>query len=160
MAKNLIWIWIFLTLCLGTASVRAQPADDTFGQIIQINTNFHSFVGKPSWLLIIRDLDHGQNIPYLFDIRKGENFWVAFTYSRNYLITVSNLRMESYRPYKNTFRLYETKDFCNLESNGRILRGESISIRITGDLSPYHCSYQCNVSRYLDTNFTIVNQNS
>lgn len=157
--KHIVYIWLFFSLCITALSSYAQP-DDDFGQTIQIYTRFHSFLGKPSWLLIIRDLDHDQNLPYLFDVKRGDNFWVAFTYSRNYLITVSSLQIESYKPRMNGYAKYKTRDFCGLESNGRIIRGESMYITINGDLSPNSNSYTCHVSRYSDANFTIVPKES
>lgn len=156
MAKKLaIQIWIFLFLCLNTVFAYA---DDGLGQTVQITTRLHSFVGKPTWVLIIHDLDHNQNIPYLFDIRKGENFWVAFTYSKNYVITASNLRISTYRSRFNKYRTYEIKNFCHLESHGRINRGESMFVTIKGNLFPCDDSYTCCITKYPDTHFTIVNQ--
>jgi len=144
---------ILLSLFLSASYVYAQDDDDGMGQTVQIYTYLHSFVGKPSWLLIIRDLDHNQNIPYLFDMTKGDNYWVAPTYSRNYLITVSNLQMETYRSRYNTFKLYTIPNFCHLESNGRIIRGESIYVTIQGDLSPNTSSYDCHIAKYADSHF-------
>lgn len=129
------------------------------GQTIQITTRFASFVGKPSWLLVIRDLDHGENIPYLFDITRGNDFWVAFTYSRNYLIIASTLLIESYTAWRNSYKKYKIHNFCGLESHGRIQRGESMFITISGDLSPgcdSYDSYTCNIAKFPDTNFVIV----
>ena len=45
--------------------------NDGEGQLIQIQTRIHSFLSKPSWLLEIRDLDHGQTIPYVFERNNG-----------------------------------------------------------------------------------------
>src|SRR5579864_529478 len=61
------------------------------GQTLQINTHLDSMVGQPEWLLIIRDVDSGIVIPYLFDFKENDNFWVAFATARNYKVTVSNL---------------------------------------------------------------------
>jgi hypothetical protein len=154
--KIIVCIVSLLFLCFAASSTYAQSDGDGVGQTIQIYTRFHSFVGKPSWLFIIRDLDHNQSIPYLFDIRRGDNFWVAFTYGRNYLIKVSNLQIETYKSRYNKFRNYKINDFCHLESDGRIIRGESMYITIDGDLSPDSETYTCQVSRYPDQNFTIV----
>lgn len=145
---------IFLFFNLYSVSF-AQDANDGMGQIIQIQTNLHSFVGKPTWLLIIRDVDHGQNIPYLFDIRTGANTWIAITYGRNYLITVSSLQFSPYG--RHPFRSKKIDNFCQLQTNGRIIRGASISILIEGDLSPNTNSFSCHISKYFDPNFTIVN---
>ena len=149
-------------LCIFTLPVFAQDEQDEneLGQTIQIYTHLHSFVGTPTWLLIIRDLDHDQNIPYLFDIKRGDNFWVAFTYGRNYLITVSRLEISTYKSRTNSFRNFRMNDFCNLQSNGHIMRGESMSITINGDLFPNSDSYSCNASTYIDPHFTIVKPNS
>ncbi len=124
------------------------------GQTIQIYTRLHAYAGKPSWLLIIRDLDHNQNIPYLFDFEKGDNFWIVYTNSRNYMVSASNLRFDPYRA--NPYRSKKINNFCDLESNGRIIRGESLTITIEGDLTPNTNAYDCYVSRYADSNFTIV----
>lgn len=130
----------------------AHADENELGQTIQIYTRLHSFVGKPSWLLIIRDLDHNQNIPYLYEFKRGDHFWLAFTFGRNYLIQVSNLKFNPYR--------YKINNFCQLESAGRVIRGESLSIMITGDLSPNTDTFNCHVLKYTDSNFTIVNPNA
>ncbi|OGT36598.1 MAG: hypothetical protein A3F12_08065 [Gammaproteobacteria bacterium RIFCSPHIGHO2_12_FULL_38_14] len=158
MLKKLLFLIGILLISLSNAPLFAQADDQPLGQTIQIYTQFRYFTGKPSWLLVIRDLDHNENIPYLFDIYQGTNFWVAFTYSRNYLITISNLQFSPYgRPYSQ-LRPYKTRrinNFCNLESRGRIIRGKSIYITIKGDLTPYQ-TFKCYVSKYPDSNFTIV----
>lgn len=152
--KLIVCTWILLA----STSVYANPDADGLGQTIQINTRLHSFVGKPSWLLIIRDIDHNQNIPYLFDVTRGKDFWIAFTFSRNYLITVSNLQ---FSPYKNMpWRSKRTNNFCHLESNGRIIRNLSISVTIEGALSPNTNGYTCHVSYFSNPNFTVVSPNS
>jgi len=158
MAHYLRYIGIAIIILFSCGALSSSYAqEDGAGQTIQIYTRLHSFIGKPSWLLIIRDLDHNQNIPYLFDIKKGNNFWVAFSYGRNYLITASELQISDYQSRKNTFKRYKIKNFCHLESNGRILRAKSLHITIDGDLSLNRDSYSCHVSQYADPNFTIVN---
>lgn len=156
MQNNLfiVKIGMLLLLCFTDLSY-AQIGDNNLGQVIQINTRFHSFVGQPSWTLIIRDIDHNQNMPYLFDITRGDNHWVVFTYGRNYLITVSRLQMATYQSRCNTYKQYRMNDFCQLESHGRIVRGESMYITIEGDLSPYTNTFSCQISTYPDANFFI-----
>ncbi len=129
----------------------ANPDEDNFGQTIQINTQLHSYLGQPSWLLVIRDLDHGQNIPYLYDFQGGQNFWLAFTYGRNYLITASTL---TFNPYGKT-----VNNFCGLESRGRIIRGQSLFITLRGDLIPHSTTFQCNLMKVNDDNFTLATPN-
>ena len=58
------WIVRFIILMCLTTNSFAQP-DNPLGQTIEINTRFHSFIGKPIWSLVIRDLDHNQDIPYI-----------------------------------------------------------------------------------------------
>lgn len=145
-----------LSTCLFLLIVFAKAnAEPPFGQTIQINTYLHSFVGRPAWTLIIRDIDNGQNIPYLFDFTRGNDFWLALTYGRNYVITASILNFSPYRRYP--YRSRRTHNFCHLESHGRIVRGESLHIIITGDLSPNTDTYSCQIMRYRDNPFVILN---
>ena len=127
----------------------AHAGTDEFGQSIQIYTNLTSFVGKPTWLLIIRDIDSNQNIPYVYDFERGDHFWLAFTFGRNYLITVSKL---VFNPYRNK----KINNFCGLESNGRIIRGESLYVTLSGKLTPNTNTFSCSVLRYANPNFTIA----
>lgn len=124
--------------------------DNNFGQVLQVHTRFNRIIGKPSWLIVIRDVDHNQTIPYLFDIDTENNYWVIFTYSRDYLITASTLQINNYRSRYNIFGKYEINDFCGLESHGRIVRGESMYIHIDGDLTPNADTVSCHVSRFHD----------
>lgn|SRR3990167_8601402 len=153
MLKIIISISMFLIFLTTSLLSFAENSDD-IGQTIQINTRLHSYVGKPSWLLIIRDIDHNENIPYLFDFKKGENFWVAITGGRNYLITVSTLQFSPYR--RNPFRSKKIKNFCQLESQGRIIHDKSFYITISGDLTPNTNSFRCDISSYIDPHFTIA----
>lgn len=131
----------------------ASFADDgDLGQVLQINTDLCSLRANASWLLIIRDVDRGINIPYVYDFQNLQNYWMALTRSRNYLITVSQMQMYTYNLRDNTYHKYVIKNFCGLESNGRIIRGNSISIRISGDLKPYPDTLTCIVSQYPDLN--------
>lgn len=134
----------------------AHPDGDGLGQTIQIYTQLRSFVGRPSWLLIIRDIDHNQNIPYLYDFTQGDNFWLALTYGHNYLIEASTLQFAPY--HRNPFTTRVIHDFCHLESHGRIQRGESMYIMLKGNLAPGCHTYSCSVSKYLDDNFNIYNE--
>lgn len=137
-----------LCLCLfGIAlSVKAQSS---LGQTLQINTHFRSIIGKPTWLLIIRDVDSGQVLPYLFDIRHNDNFWVAVTFERSYRVVVSNLKFGPFAVINN---------FCGLE-NG-ILSGKSMYITLTGMLTPDPDSSACHVLKYSDMPFTVVDNNA
>lgn len=85
-----------IILALGLTTVAAaQTEQDNFGQTIQINTRLNQYLGHPSWLLIIRDLDHGQNIPYLYDFESPTNFWLAFTYGRNQTTSICMVKIKN-----------------------------------------------------------------
>lgn len=154
MNKFLAHTWVVLCCCI-TANSHAMP-DNHFGQTIQIHTRFHTFLGNPSWLIVIRDIDHNQNIPYVFDITRGDNYWLLFTYGRNYLITASRLQISNYQSRYNSYSKHEINNFCQLESGGRIIRGESMHITISGDLTPYSDTVQCSVSQFPGSDLAIV----
>jgi hypothetical protein len=107
-------------------------AENQLGQTISIYTQFRHFVGKPTWLLIIRDVESGLVSPYIFDIRNNENYWIAFTYGHTYRVTVSNLSFGTYAKIPN---------FCGLE-NG-ILSGKSQHITLKGVLTPDPKTIKC-----------------
>jgi len=140
---------IFILLCFiiinGTLNTAISQINSS---TIEIRTRFASFVGKPSWLLTIRDVDSGETYPHLFDISKGENNWVIPTHGYNYLITVSNLRFNTYDAKYNDYRQYEIKNFCGLESRGRIVHGKSALIIIDGNLSKNSNGYRCKIQRF------------
>lgn len=158
--KLIIFIYTFISLCISPSFCFAQTDSDGLGNTIQIYSHLRSYVGKATWLLIIRDVDHGQNIPYFFEFSKGDDSWVVFTYSRDYLILASRLQIESYQGLYNTYKNYRIFNFCGLESRGRIIRGESIYITLNGDLSPNADTYTCHVSKFPENNFTVVKTNS
>ncbi len=147
MAIKSIRSGFFFMILWAALSAYAQN-DLSQTQTLQIYTNFKSIWGKPSWLLIIRDVDTGLVSPYLFDIQKNDNFWVAFSYGHNYRITASVLQFPG---------CAEIKNFCNLE-NG-IISGKSMYMTLSGVLSPNPFMLKCHVMKYADSNFTIVNKN-
>jgi hypothetical protein len=121
-------------------------AQNPLGQTLQVSTNFRSVIGKPTWLLVVRDIESGQIIPYLFEIREKQNFWIAFTYGRSYRVTISKL---VFGPFA------EINNFCRLE-NG-IMDGKSIIVTLSGTLTPDPSSFKCYAKPYQDSYFTIVN---
>jgi hypothetical protein len=147
---------ILLSLALAAASTltilnaSAQKMDN-FGQVIQIQTNLTSFIGKPTWLLIIRDLDHGQNIPYVYDLTSVTNFWIALSFSKDYVIIASEMTLN---PYDKKIR-----NFCNLESMGAIQHGTSMSVELTGRLSRNTNLYTCHAAKYPDTGSSMATPN-
>ncbi len=141
-------IWLGLLIITLGFMVNTTQADDAMGQVLQINTHFKTLYGKPSWLLIVRDVETGLVTPYQFDIHKEDNYWVAFTYGHTYRVTASSLTFGTYAKIKN---------FCKLEDG--ILAGQSMVIRLTGVLSPVTNTYHCHVSKYKDMQFTITSLN-
>lgn len=134
MKKQCQRIILFLILCLNSV---ASFANDPMGQVIHIYTQFRYFVGKPTWLLIVRDVETGLVSPYLFDIRNNDNYWMAFTYGHSYRVTVSNLKFGTYG---------EITNFCGLE-NG-ILSGKSLYMTLTGVLTPDPKTMKCFVHSF------------
>lgn len=145
--KSILMIGLSIVFMSAATTSTAESMGD-LGQTIQISTNLTSFAEKPSWLLIIRDVDHNQVLPYLYDFTTEDNYWIALTYSRNYIVTVSELTFSpSGRKIHN---------FCQLESMGAIQRGNSISVNITGKLTPHAYTSHCQVLKYAGSNFNIA----
>ncbi len=142
--KKCKWIIGFL---LAVSASNFALADESIGQVLQINTRFLSIYGKPTWLLIVRDEETGRVSPYLFDIREQTNFWIAFTYGHTYKVTASNIVFGPYAKIRN---------FCHLEKG--ILTGQSMSITLTGVLAPTESSFKCHVQQYAGVPFTITNE--
>ena len=133
-SKNLFRLFFSLLVITFFHNVQAEPPP---GQVLQINTDFSSIQGKPSWILIIRDLQNGQVIPYIFDLSSNQNYWLAFTYGRSYRITSSQMKFGENKVINN---------FCGLESG--ILSGVSMTIYLHGKLTPNSKTSECHVSRY------------
>lgn len=138
------WIAVLLGISLSCWLTFTQ-AQTSLGQTLQINTRFRSIIGKPVWLLIIRDVDTGIILPYLFDIKNNQDFWVAFTFARNYQITVSELKFGPFAIIHN---------FCHLE--GGVMSGKSMILTLTGDLTPSPQTSTCHNLTYNDSAFPIV----
>ena len=152
--------WLFFMIFFIAASIPLAVfslPDDGLGQTIQIQTQLRSYVGNPTWMLLIRDIDHNQNIPYLFDIQSGENSWIALTYGQNYLILASRLQFPTYQSRYNEFKSYRINNFCNLESYGRIIRRRSLQILVSGDLQPNSRAYHCQIFSFPQTDLVVAN---
>jgi hypothetical protein len=134
--------FFWLGLCITSAN-----AQNPFGQTLQINTYFRSVVGNPTWLLIVRDMDTGIVLPYMFDIRNNDNFWIAFTYGHSYRITASTLKWGPFAKIHN---------FCRLEDG--ILSRQSMIISLSGNLTPYRYSSYCKVIKYKSIEFPVATQ--
>jgi hypothetical protein len=140
--KWLALLWLGLAMSFSTIPANAGSS---LGQSIQINTRFHSVIGNPVWLLILRNADTGVVMPYLYDVRNNDNFWIAFSYGRNYIITASTLKFGPFAVIHN---------FCHLE-NG-VLSGKSMIITLTGDLTPSPRTSKCRILKYNDYPFPMA----
>ncbi|HSW93100.1 MAG TPA: hypothetical protein VLJ15_01950 [Gammaproteobacteria bacterium] len=118
----------------------ARPLNQT----IQITTHFRTITGNPVWLLILRDADSGVVMPYLYDVKNEDNFWLALSFGRNYIITASTLKFGPFAVIHN---------FCHLEDG--VLAGKSMTVTLTGDLTPVSITSRCRVLKYNDNAFTI-----
>lgn len=148
MRKHSNVILLILFLFISSTSLSFAAVDPGINQTIQINTHFSSVAGKPSWLLIIRDMNSGEILPYVFDIKNNDNFWIAFSKEHNYRITVSKLKWGHTAVIRN---------FCHLEDG--VISGQSFFITITGNLTPISSQSQCHILKYKDgPKFTIVNK--
>lgn len=147
----------FWFLALLSNLLWAQTGDDGFGQTLQIHTRLHAFVGRPTWTLIIRDVDHGQNIPYIYDISQGTNEWFIFTYSHNYMILASILAFSPYTQAPSPYTSKKITNFCHLQT-GRILRNQSMRIMLIGDLTPNPNTYACKIAIFPEHDFYIAPQ--
>jgi hypothetical protein len=137
----------FLFLCL-TYALPLSAQDNPLGQTFQINTRLQSFVGKPAWTLIVKDVVTGQVMPYFFPIYESEQFWVNFTFTNAYRIIVSELQ---FGPPDAIIR-----NFCHLQDG--ILDRQSLIITLSGRLTPDRRTSDCHVQRFKQYSFPIVTQ--
>lgn len=131
-------------LALSSLYLTGALAGDTIAQSLQIYTHFFRIVGRPTWLLELRDVESGQVFPYIFDVKDNDNFWIAFTKEHSYQVVASEVSFDDCKIH----------NFCHLE-NG-ILKGKSMFIRITGTLSPNRYASSCHVQKFSGTQFVIV----
>ena len=145
--KNLCQVGLICFFMLFAPFVIAQlpPMD---GEYLQINTHFRQILSRPTWVLILRDIDSGQVLPYLFDLRQNDNFWVAFSSSQTYQVTLSTLQFDTGD---------EVHNFCNLQ-DGYITR-QSMTINLSGVLSPDKRTFKCYVMKYQSYPLPIAGNN-
>lgn len=147
--KTLLFILLALSCSMPCLAGDTDDDDmDDLGQVIHINTYLKSFKEIPSWTLIVRDAEHGQNIPYIYDFTDVNNTWLAFTFGTDYTIISSRL---SFSPSGRTI-----ENFCHLEGMGRLTHGKGMNITITGKLTPHGHAYECSVERYAQPYFVVT----
>lgn len=140
------WCILFFSLVILLFSrVAPLKAANPLNQTIQITTHFQTITGKPVWLLVLRDADSGVVMPYLYDVKNEDNFWLALSAGRNYIITASTLKFGPFAVIHN---------FCHLEDG--VLPGKSMTVTLTGDLTPVSITSRCRVLKYSDNPFTIT----
>lgn len=147
--KWIVFTVITLILFFTAGRLLAGDANNT-GQILKINLNLQRFIGKPAWLIVIRDVDHNQNIPYLYDITRNQDYFVALTYGHDYYVVTSEMTLNPYD--------VKIRNFCGLESMGAIHRGISMDIMVSGKLTKNRNLVSCRVLKYVDPNFNITPQ--
>jgi hypothetical protein len=146
--KKLCRAGLLSLFILGSQSLLAQ--DNPLGQTFQINTHLSCIVGKPSWLIIVRDEETGQVLPFLYDINTEDNFWLGFTFSHAYRVITSEL---DFGPPN-----AKIHNFCHLQDG--ILDHESFTATLSGPLTPNRYTSTCHVTRYKQYSFPIVNQDT
>lgn len=148
-----VWLVTWIGYLLGSLPMTGytQTINDVIGQTIQIHAEV-DFSDVATWLIIVRDLDNGINIPYIFDLMPGVNNFVAPTFGRHYKIKSSRLTVIRYKPSCNTYRKFIINDFCHLQGGGRIHRYRSMSVILNGHLPG---GYRCQVYNYASTYFIV-----
>lgn len=140
-------------LALSLFLLPLSHADDT-GQTIQIYTHFKMIetgmpqLFNPSWVLILRDPDTNQVLPYEYDIKHKDNFFMALNFGHRYQITSSTLSFGDFAVIHN---------FCGLEDG--VISGRSLFIKLSGVLSPEPNATKCHVKSYPNLSFTLANGN-
>ena len=135
--KFYLFFLVVLTMGLISSAQAQTLIEQPLGQTLQINTHFTAVYGKPTWLLIIRNMTTGKILPYLYDIRNEDNYWIALTEGQVYRVTVSTLTWGPFAKIHN---------FCHLE-NGILIK-KSMFITLTGKLSPDTKRFQCHIIPY------------
>jgi hypothetical protein len=123
-----------------------QAQDSPFGQTFQINTRLNSYIGKPSWLIIVRDEMSGRVLPFLYDFNSTDNFWLGVTFTRAYRVIVSELE---FGPPNAVIH-----NFCHLQDG--IMDRESFTVTLTGNLTPNRHTSTCHVLRYKVFSFPVA----
>lgn len=137
----------FLFTALSVIYITPCHAQTELGQVLEISTHFSSIIGKPSWLLEIREVETGRVLPYIYDVKNEDNYWIAFTTGRSYRVVASTMTFGPYAKIKN---------FCNLEDG--VLSGKSMQIILTGQLTPDTHNFRCRVIKFADTSRNPFNQ--
>jgi hypothetical protein len=131
--------------CLTLLFASLLHAQENIAQTLSIDTHFKTIIGNPVWLLELRDVESGQILPYIFDIKNKNNFWMAFSKEHSYRVKASVLKFGPYKTVNN---------FCYLEDG--ILTGKSMFIRISGTLSPDLRRAKCHVTKFYQPHYPIA----
>ncbi|MDR3478178.1 MAG: hypothetical protein P4M14_09135 [Gammaproteobacteria bacterium] len=142
--KKLCQVGLFCLSLLSSFQATAQN-NLVAGDSIQIYTEFQSVMGKPSWLLILRDMTTGEVLPYVYDIQNNYNFFIALAMSHHYRVTTSTMTFGPYAVIHN---------FCHLEDG--IISWHSLYITLRGSLTPNRNTAHCNIQRYQNLPFPLI----
>lgn len=145
-------VLFFLSIFASFSHATIRPYG--LGQMIQITTSFPHAYHNARWILVIRDVDHHQRIPYSFDMQKGQHQWMVFTYSKHYRILSStfyadaNNKLDQPKPVR-------IKNFCQLKGHNSILSSRSMHIYINGDVLSDPEAAFCQISTYSDNQLAL-----
>ena len=64
--KKMVTIFMFILSLFFQNSISFALNSLAQTQTLQIYTHFQTFIGKPTWLLIVRDVETGLVSPYIF----------------------------------------------------------------------------------------------
>lgn len=145
--KLICKIWI-VSLFLFLAPTYAQ-FDQSIKHIIEIHTQLYAIVGKPTWLIVLRDVDSGRILTFMYDFIIYDNNWIAYSKNRKYRIVSSSLKFGPDQVINN---------FCGIQDG--ILEGKSMYITLTGAITPDPATAKCHVLKYNDVGFTVVKPTS
>jgi len=141
MLRNCFKFFCILSCLLFNYSSYAQNG---IGQTIQIYTHLKSILGKPEWLIELRDMNSGRVLPYVYEIRNNDNFWIAFSTEHSYRVVASTLKFGIYASIPN---------FCHIEDG--VLSGKSMFITLYGHITPDPRTSKCFVRVFKNMPFNV-----
>lgn len=127
----------------------AQAQLEQIKHIIEIHTKLTSIVGRPTWLIVLRDMNSGHILTFMYDFILYENDWVAYSKNRKYRVVSSSLKFGPDIVINN---------FCGIQDG--ILEGTSMYITLIGAITPDPTTAKCKVLKYNDVGFTVVQPTS
>jgi hypothetical protein len=146
MARKKLCQVVLLCITLFMLMPASAEMNALTGQTIQITTRYKSIMGKPTWVLILRDEETGEVLPYMYDVRKEENFWIALSNTHSYRVTSSTMTFGPFAIINN---------YCHLVDG--VILGKSMIITLGGTLTPNRNTSRCRIMKYYDVPIPVVN---